>query len=95
MARRLSNPPISDTNSSDPSRTPSIPVSTSISCVPNMLDYGNRGILVEPDIEEAVLKITDAIKYKDLKRMSKLASEWSQNFTLDYFESEIKKLLVK
>ena len=70
-----------------------IPVSTSISCVPNMLDYGNRGILIEPNIEAAVLKITEALNNKDLKKMSKLASEWSQNYTLDYFESEIKKLL--
>jgi len=39
------------------------------------------------------VQIEDAVKYKDLKRMSKLASDWSQTFTLEYFESEIKKLL--
>ena len=71
-----------------------IPIATPISCVPNMLDYGERGILIEANVEDAVLKIIDTINNKDLKKISKLASAWSQNFTLDYFESEIKKLLM-
>ncbi|RLD26381.1 MAG: glycosyltransferase family 1 protein [Bacteroidetes bacterium] len=71
-----------------------IPIATSISCVPTMLDFGNRGILIEPILENAVSKISNTIKNKNLKRMSKLASEWSQNFTLEYFEGEIKKLLI-
>jgi len=71
-----------------------IPIATEVSCVPFMLDYGNRGILIVPEVNAAVLKIEETLKHKDLKRMSKLASDWSQTFTLEYFESEIKKLLI-
>ncbi|MDA9344022.1 glycosyltransferase family 4 protein [Algibacter sp.] len=70
-----------------------IPIATKVSCVPKMLDDGNRGVLITSDLNNAVVEIEDALKYKDLKRMSKLASDWSQTFTLEYFESEIKKLL--
>lgn len=70
-----------------------IPIATKVSCVPNMLDYGNRGVLIAPNLDDAVLKIIETLNAKDLNRMSKLASEWSQKFTLEYFESEIKKLL--
>ena len=70
-----------------------IPIATKVSCVPNMLGYGNRGVLITPNLDEAVLKIIQALNVKDLSEMSKLASEWSQKFTLEYFESEIKKLL--
>ena len=71
-----------------------IPVVTKISCVPFMLDYGNRGILIAPNLEEAVTIIGDAIKNADnLKSKSQAALSWSQKFTLDTFESEISKLL--
>ena len=71
-----------------------IPIATKVSCVPKMLDDGKRGILIVPEVNAAVLKIEETLKHKDLKRMSKLASDWSQTFTLEYFESEIKKLLI-
>lgn len=71
-----------------------IPIATSISCVPNMLDYGNRGILIDPNINDAVLKIEAALaNLVELKNKSIKASDWSQKYTLDVFESEIKKLL--
>ena len=71
-----------------------IPIATSISCVPNMLDYGKRGILIAPNLEEAVSKIVLALESKEaLVSVSRLASDWSQHYTLDVFESEIKKLL--
>ncbi|WP_272023333.1 glycosyltransferase [Olleya namhaensis] len=71
-----------------------IPIATSISCVPNMLDYGKRGILIAPNLEEAVSKIVLALESKQaLVSVSRLASDWSQQYTLDVFESEIKKLL--
>ncbi|PIA77993.1 glycosyl transferase [Gaetbulibacter sp. 4G1] len=71
-----------------------IPISTSISCIPYMLDNSKRGILIDRNLENAVLKIVENLESKDLNKMSKLASDWSQKFTLDYFESEIKKLLI-
>lgn len=71
-----------------------IPIATSISCVPNMLDYGKRGILIAPNVDEVVSKITLALKSNEaLVSMSKLASDWSQQYTLDLFEEEIKTLV--
>ncbi|WP_341214788.1 glycosyltransferase [uncultured Wocania sp.] len=70
-----------------------IPIATKISCVPFMLDYGKRGILIEHNLESAVEKILENLKNYDLKLMSKLASNWSQNYTLEAFETEVAKLL--
>ncbi|WP_452224260.1 glycosyltransferase [Lacinutrix chionoecetis] len=71
-----------------------IPIVTKISCVPYMLDNGNRGILIEPHVEQATNKIIDTIKVKDkLELASEAAIQWSQQYTLDVFESEIAKLL--
>jgi len=71
-----------------------IPIATAMSCVPYMLDFGDRGILIEPHLHEAVDAISDALKDSDkLKSMSEEASNWSQHFTLESFENEIIKLL--
>lgn len=71
-----------------------IPIVTKISCVPYMLDYGNRGILIEPDVNLAVSEIKTVLKNEShLKQMSNSALKWSQTFTLDAFETEISKLL--
>ncbi|MCF7568974.1 glycosyltransferase [Sabulilitoribacter arenilitoris] len=72
-----------------------IPIATKISCIPFMLDYGNRGILIEPNCDAATLTILKNLKTSNLKGMSKLASNWSQNYTLDVFETEVIKLLNK
>ena len=72
-----------------------IPIATKISCVPYMLDYGKLGILINPNIDEATANIMEHLNNTDhLKVMSKSASTWSQNYTLETFESEIAKLLV-
>ncbi|KAA5822427.1 glycosyltransferase [Algibacter amylolyticus] len=72
----------------------SIPISMSISCIPFMLDYGKRGLLIEPNVEMAANKIVSFLnKEGELQEMSKLASNWSQKYTLDVFETEIAKLL--
>ncbi|WP_346883676.1 glycosyltransferase family 4 protein [uncultured Algibacter sp.] len=71
-----------------------IPIATKISCVPYMLDYGARGILIEANLENAVAHIKKHLKDVDnLKTMSKKAIQWSQNYTLDTFETEIIKLI--
>ncbi len=71
-----------------------IPISTSISCLPIMLDYGNRGILIESNLELAIDTIEKQLNnYKSLELMSVKALEWSQTYTLDTFETEILKLL--
>jgi glycosyltransferase involved in cell wall biosynthesis len=73
-----------------------IPIATKVSCVPLMLDYGNRGILLEMDLEKDVLQIQNSINDQNsFSSKSKLAANWSQQYTTDVFESEIKKLLEK
>jgi glycosyltransferase involved in cell wall biosynthesis len=70
-----------------------IPISTSISCVPYMLDHGKRGILIEPNVDEATRKIVNYLKDKDrLKDISQEAINWSRQFTIEKFEREISNL---
>jgi glycosyltransferase involved in cell wall biosynthesis len=73
-----------------------VPLATKVSCVPFMVDNENRGVLLEMKIEQDLNKITELIQDENLFfTKSRLASEWSQKYTTDVFESEIKKLLVK
>jgi len=73
-----------------------LPIATIVSCVPFMLDFENRGILLEMDLEKDVVQIENIIKDEgNFLSKSKLAANWSQQFTTEVFESEIKKLLVK
>lgn len=71
-----------------------VPLSTKVSCVPFMLDYGNRGVLLEMDLEKDVFQIEDLLKNEiDYENKSLKASNWSRQYTLDVFEEEIIKLL--
>ncbi|TDW47166.1 glycosyltransferase involved in cell wall biosynthesis [Flavobacterium sp. 270] len=73
-----------------------VPVSTAVSCVPFMLDYGNRGLLLEMNLEKDTDQIQNLIlDKKEYLSKSKLALSWSQKYTTDLFEAEIKKLLLK
>jgi glycosyltransferase involved in cell wall biosynthesis len=71
-----------------------VPVSTKVSCVPFMLDYGNRGILLDMDLEKDIFQMEVLLKNEvDYIDKSLKASKWSRQYTLDVFEEEIKKLL--
>ncbi len=71
-----------------------IPVVTKISCVPWMLDLGERGILIDAHLEKDTRTIKEMIANKlKLKEMSEKAQTWSGLYTLDRFEVEIAKLL--
>ncbi|MEP1487184.1 MAG: glycosyltransferase family 4 protein [Algibacter sp.] len=71
-----------------------IPIATSVSCVPFMLDNGNRGLLVQPNLQNAVFEIHKVLKNNVLmQKMSFRALEWSQRYTLSRFETEIALLL--
>lgn len=73
-----------------------IPVATKVSCVPFMLDYANRGILLEMNLEKDTNQIEEIMADENkFFAKSRLASQWSQNYTTDVFEAEIKKLLSK
>ena len=71
-----------------------VPLATSISCVPYMVDYGNRGVLLDIDLDNDVSQIrkliSDKTKYQE---MASNGVEWSRKYTLDVFEQEIKLLL--
>ncbi len=71
-----------------------IPIATKISCIPYMLDFGRRGLLIDSEVKEASKVIIESLQNKDeLKRMSLAACEWAQKYTLETFEAEIIKLL--
>ncbi|RXJ45415.1 glycosyltransferase family 4 protein [Gelidibacter gilvus] len=70
-----------------------IPIATPVSCVGWMLGEGTRGILIEPDLETAVSQIVTALKNADLDVMAKAALDWSQQYTFDRLEEDIKEVL--
>jgi len=71
-----------------------VPLATSISCVPYMLDYGERGVLLatqlEKDVQQVLTILDDEGNYLDKR---KKASEWSRRYTLDVFEHEIQRIV--
>lgn len=71
-----------------------VPVATQVSCVPLMLDYGNRGVLLEMNLEKDVAQLEILLQNEvDFLIKSQKASDWSRKYTLDVFEQEIEKLL--
>ncbi|WP_431243021.1 glycosyltransferase family 4 protein [Flavobacterium sp. P21] len=71
-----------------------VPIATEVSCIPFMLDYGNRGILLEKNLEKDFAHILEVLDNHDVFVMkSKLAQNWSHLYTTDFFEKEIKNLL--
>ncbi|AOW08114.1 glycosyltransferase family 4 protein [Flavobacterium gilvum] len=73
-----------------------VPLVTKVSCVPFMLDYGNRGIILDMDLKKDIENIEKILCDKNtFLAKSKLSIEWSQKYTTDVFEEEIKKLLIK
>lgn len=72
-----------------------VPISTAVSCVPNMLDKGNRGIVLSMEINIDADKIYQLLNNEEIYlEMSQKAENWSRNYTLDSFEMAIKKLLL-
>lgn len=72
-----------------------IPLVTPISCVPWMLDYGNRGQLLSLDLEKDSEKLQLLLDNKErCAQISRQAQDWSQQYTLNSFEQAIQKLLV-
>ncbi len=71
-----------------------VPLATSISCVPFMLGYGNRGVVLttnlEQDVQQIIVILNDEVDYLEKREQ---ASEWSRKYTLDVFENEIKRIV--
>ncbi|WP_026952136.1 glycosyltransferase family 4 protein [Algoriphagus mannitolivorans] len=71
-----------------------LPLTSAVSCVPQMVGIQEeRGILVSKDPKILVNKLEE-LKNNPAKfeRMSQQAMEWSRNFTLEKFQTEIEKL---
>lgn len=72
-----------------------LPIATKVSCVPYMLNYGKRGSIVsdnETEITQTIIEKYIAKEDNYNKAITK-AINWSQQFTLEKFDTEIKKLL--
>jgi glycosyltransferase involved in cell wall biosynthesis len=71
-----------------------LPITSAVSCVPEMIGNGTRGELIEPKVDLIVEKI---IHLKDnpmvYKEKCQSAMDWSRKFTLEKFEEEVKNLL--
>ncbi|MFB9052842.1 glycosyltransferase [Formosa undariae] len=70
-----------------------IPVTTSVSCVAWMVGEGNRGIIVEPELEAAVSHFISVFNSSDLDVMAHKALDWSQQYTFDRLELDIAGVL--
>lgn len=73
-----------------------VPIATPVSCVPSMLDYGERGILLQMNLDQDVQLLERVMNNEnDFEVKRNKASDWSRKYTLDVFEGEIKKMLTQ
>ncbi|URC13065.1 glycosyltransferase [Flavobacterium sp. B183] len=73
-----------------------IPIASNVSCVAYMLDFRNRGILLEMNLDQDIKQIEKLIEdHGSFETKSNLSVKWSQYYTTDLFETEIQKLLAK
>ncbi|MEO0045059.1 MAG: hypothetical protein RL705_250 [Bacteroidota bacterium] len=71
-----------------------LPIASRVSCVPNMLDNGRRGLLLELQLTTDINQIESIIKDQNrYQEQVENAIQWSRQYTLDVFENEIKQLL--
>jgi glycosyltransferase involved in cell wall biosynthesis len=71
-----------------------VPITTSVSCVPEMVGNGERGTLVANNSEAVVQALKQYLHNPALYAASaRKGMDWSRQYTLEKFESEIKKLL--
>lgn len=72
-----------------------LPIVSKISCVPYMLAYGKRGVLLEENLESDIFLIEQLLQDEvSYSLMTQNAQNWSREYTLERFETEIKKLLL-
>lgn len=71
-----------------------LPIVSSVSCVPYMLDFGRRGVLLQMQVDIDVAEILKIMDNDDSYNVIVTGGMlWSQKFTLDLFEEEVKKVL--
>lgn len=72
-----------------------LPLTTAVSCVPQMLGEGSRGDLVGKDSRQMANRMSYYLDHPEIYRQKATqAMNWSREFTLEKFESEIKKVLL-
>ncbi len=71
-----------------------LPLTTAISCVPEMIGNGDRGDLIEENIPQIAQLIKKYIQNETAyQKKARAAMIWSRQFTLEKFEKEIENLL--
>lgn len=71
-----------------------LPITTRVSCVPDMIGHGSRGVLVNPEASQIVDSVKALLKMpKEYEQKAERAMDWSRAYTLEKFQLEIKNLL--
>ncbi|MBF8150993.1 glycosyltransferase [Winogradskyella sp. F6397] len=70
-----------------------IPVATSVSCVSWMLGHGIRGIVVDAELDSAVNHFLEVFHSDYLDAIAEASLQWSQQYTFDRLEGDIKAVL--
>ncbi len=71
-----------------------LPITTPVSCVPQMLGKGSRGDLIEKNPSLMAEKIIHYLSNEpEYQKKALEAMNWSRQFTLEKFEAEIKQIL--
>lgn len=71
-----------------------VPIVSKVSCVPYMLGYGERGILLQENLDTDVSQINSLLLNEvNYQKMTHEGEDWSRQFTMDKFDAEIEKLL--
>jgi len=74
----------------------SVPLASNVSCVSDMIGQGKRGILLTMNIDSDILTITKIIENPEVyQQMALNGMNWSQQYTLDYFEKQVAEILKK
>jgi len=73
-----------------------VPIVSPVSCVPYMMGNGSRGIILHEKLDYDVTQIVSILNTQEAyQEMARNGQIWSRQFTIDKFEAEIKKLLIK
>ena len=71
-----------------------VPITSAVSCVPQMVGNGERGFLVENDLAKIAEIITDITQTPEVyRKMSVSGMDWSREYTTERFKQEISKLV--
>jgi len=71
-----------------------LPITSKVSCIPYMLANGERGALVNANVDEIVAVVEDYLQHPNTyNQQATKAMEWSRQFTMEKFSKEIRKLI--